>query len=190
MELPIYTDKHFELDEAIKAGMFPAEFDGCHFKKINLSQWDLSKTVFIDCLFTDCNLCGARIVKTAFKGIKFRNCKMTGLHFDQADPFLFEVDFEDCQLELSSFYKCQLKKTRFARTLLKEVDFTDANLGEAVFDHADLSLATFDNTFLEKADLRTALNYTIDPQKNKIRKIKCSYPGVLGFMDHLDITIE
>lgn len=190
MDLLLHTDKEFDQNDSVLPQMFPAEYDGCNFKKINFAQWDLSKTVFIDCQFSDCNLSGVRIVKTSFKEVKFSNCKMTGLHFDQTDPFLFEVDFEDCQLELSSFYKCQLKKTRFIKTQLKEVDFSEANLTEAVFDGSDLLNAVFDNTILEKSDLRKALNYSIDPVKNKVKKIKCSYPGLLGFLQHIDLVIE
>jgi fluoroquinolone resistance protein len=43
---------------------------------------------------------------------------------------------------------------------------------------------------LEKADLRTAYNYSIDPSINKIKKAKFSLPGVVGLLSKYDIEIE
>ncbi len=190
MELKLFTDEVFDAEHLLKPEHLPAEFDGCDFRKLNMAQWDLSKSVFMDCVFTECNLSGAKLFKTAFKNVRFQHCKMTGMAFDQTDPFLFEVYFEDAYLELANFYKCQLKKTVFQHCILKEVDFTEANLTEARFDRCDLEKAVFDQTQLEKTDLRTALHYSIDPQKNKIKKLKCSYPGLLGFLDAIDLEID
>lgn len=190
MDLKLHTDILFDQDNNLTAENLPAEFDGCEFRKMNWAQWNLSKTVFMDCVFNECNLSGAKLTKTAFKNVRFINCKMTGMSFDQADPFLFEVYFEDSHLELSNFYKCSLKKTVFLRSVLKEVDFTEANLSDAVFDQCDLEKAIFDQTRLEKTDLRSALDYSIDPKKNHIKKLKCSYPGLLGLLDTVDIVID
>jgi fluoroquinolone resistance protein len=43
---------------------------------------------------------------------------------------------------------------------------------------------------LEKADFRTAYNYSIDPEKNRIKKAKFSIFGVTGLLDKYDIEIE
>jgi hypothetical protein len=42
--------------------------------------------------------------------------------------------------------------------------------GAPVFDHCDLARATFDHTMLEKADFRTAVNYSIDPETLQTKK--------------------
>ena len=93
-------------------------------------------------------------------------------------------------MNLSSFYTLQLKKTVFKNCSLIEVDFSEANLTESVFDHCDLTNALFDNSVLEKADLRTAYNYSINPERNKIRKAKFSLPEVLGLLGGFDIVID
>jgi hypothetical protein len=50
--------------------------------------------------------------------------------------------------------------------------------------------STFDNTILEKADLRTAFNFSINPVNNRIRKAKFSIAGLAGLLDQFDIEID
>lgn len=83
-----------------------------------------------------------------------------------------------------------MKKTRFTDCDLQESDFTEADISWAIFENCDLELARFENTLLEKADLRTARNYSIDPELNRIKKTKFSYPAVLGLLDKYDIEID
>src|SRR5690606_41192376 len=72
--------------------------------------------------------------------------------FRSCSELLFSVDFDNCLLNLSSFYKRNLKKTKFTNCSLHEVDFTEANLALAVFENCDLAGAVFEHTNLEKAD--------------------------------------
>ena len=58
-----------------------------------------------------------------------------------------------------------------------------------MFDECDLSRAAFDNTIMEKADFRTSYNYSIDPERNKVRKAQFSFPHVVGLLDKYDIEI-
>jgi uncharacterized protein YjbI with pentapeptide repeats len=70
-----------------------------------------------------------------------------------------------------------------------QADFTETDLTEAKFENCDLSSATFENTILQKADLRTAYNYSIDPSINKLKKAKFSMTGIAGLLDKHDIEI-
>ncbi len=83
-----------------------------------------------------------------------------------------------------------MKKTVFSRCSLQEADFTETDLTEVSFNECDLQLARFEHTVLEKADLRTSYNYTIDPALNKVRKARFSLPGVLRLLDKYDINID
>ena len=132
----------------------------------------------------------AKLEKTAVKDIQFKECKLLGVHFETCDEFLFAVGFENCLLNLSSFYKRKLKKTKFINCSLHEADFAEADLGSSVFDNCDLANAIFQHTNLEKADFRTSYNYSIDPELNKIKKAKFSIPSVTGLLDKYDIEIE
>lgn len=83
-----------------------------------------------------------------------------------------------------------MKKTNFSNCTLRETDFTEADLTGAVFDRCDLAGSVFDHTLLEKADLRTAINFTIDPDRNRIAKARFSLEGLPGLLNRFDIIIE
>ncbi|MDB5274371.1 MAG: putative low-complexity protein, partial [Chitinophagaceae bacterium] len=63
-------------------------------------------------------------------------------------------------------------------------------LSQALFDHADLLDAVFNGTQLEKADFVTAVNYTIDPELNNIKKAKFSLHGLPGLLAKYGISVE
>jgi uncharacterized protein YjbI with pentapeptide repeats len=115
---------------------------------------------------------------------------MLGLHFHNCNEFLFSVSFESCIVNLSSFHKLKLKKTRFVNSSFHEADFSEADLSQSTLDNCDLARAIFDGTNLERTDLRTAYNYSIDPKLNKIKKAKFSLQGVAGLLYKYDIDIE
>jgi fluoroquinolone resistance protein len=96
----------------------------------------------------------------------------------------------NCALGHSTFYRARLKKTVFRKSQLLEADFADCDLTESVFDDCDLSGAKFENTVLEKADLRTAFGYSIDPERNRIKKARFSLAGAAGLLDKYDIRID
>jgi uncharacterized protein YjbI with pentapeptide repeats len=73
---------------------------------------------------------------------------------------------------------------------LQQVDFTEADLSGADFADCDLLQATFDNTILEKADLRTAVNFSIDPERNKLKKAKFTTAGLAGLLDKYNLLID
>jgi uncharacterized protein YjbI with pentapeptide repeats len=117
------------------------------------------------------------------------DCKMLGMHFENCNDFLFSVFFENCQLNLSSFYKRNIRKNIFKNVNLHEVDFTETDAAGAVFENCDFNRAVFSNTILEKADFRSSFNYSIDPDLNKIKKAKFSKEGISGLLDKYNIEL-
>lgn len=115
---------------------------------------------------------------------------MLGLHFEICNPFLFEVRFDNCQLNLSSFYKLSMKGTTFNGSSIQEVDFVEANLTKSTFTNCDLLGALFENTVLEQSDFREAYNYSIDPEMNRIAKAKFSSSGLQGLLSKYDIVVD
>jgi uncharacterized protein YjbI with pentapeptide repeats len=79
---------------------------------------------------------------------------------------------------------------KWANSSLHELDFSEADLSTAVFEACDLQRSIFAGTNLEKADLRTSYNYSIDPERNRLKKAKFSLPGVIGLLDKHDIQID
>jgi fluoroquinolone resistance protein len=166
------------------------DYENCCFNGIDFSEYNLSGFSFIDCVFNDCNLSVVKIEKTSFQDVKFNNCKMLGLRLDRASAFGLSLSFENCALNHSVCMNVQLKKTAFQNCQLQEVDFTGADCSQAVFYQCDLSGATFDGTNLEKADFRTAVNYSLDLSINKVKKAKFSVEGLPGLLEKYDIEIK
>lgn len=73
---------------------------------------------------------------------------------------------------------------------MHEVDFVESDLSNAVFDNCDLRGAIFDKSILEKADFRTAYNYSINPENNRLKKARFSISGVAGLLDKYGIEIQ
>ncbi len=166
------------------------EYENCTFSNCNLAEADLSGFSFENCLFEQCNLSMAKLKKVSLRDVKFKNCKLLGLRFDDCNPFLLAVNFENCQLNYSSFYQLKLKGTKFNKCNLQEADFTETDLSQADFYGCDLKLTVFENTILEAADFRNAEHFIIDPEKNKITKAKFSMGGLPGLLNKYHIVIE
>lgn len=186
MEEVYIKDKSFEGKDPIVRG----EYERCTFKNVHGTKMDLSECIFTDCSFVGCDLSMAKLQKTSFASVQFRGCKLLGLAFDTCNPFGLSFSFNDCLLNHASFFKARISKTTFIKCQLKEADFTEADLTGVVFDNCDLQGSTFDNTILEKADLRTAFNFSINPVNNRIRKAKFSIAGLAGLLDQFDIEID
>lgn len=166
------------------------EYENCTFTDCDFSNCDLSGINFTEGSFTGCNFSLAKISHTAFREVRFRECKLMGLHFENCNPFLFSIDFDHCKLNLSSFYQLNLKRTRFRNSALQEVDFTESDLSGSLFDNCDLSGALFENSILEKTDFRSAYNYTINPEINRMKKARFSLQGVVGLLEKYGIEVE
>lgn len=166
------------------------EYDTCVFKGCDFSEADLSGTSFMDCEFIDCNISNAKLKDTSFRDVTFKNCKLLGLNFSVCNKFLSLLKFEDCVLTIASFFKLKLGGTKFKNCNLREADFAEADFTASVFTNCDFSGAIFDNTVLEKADFRTSYNFSISPEKNKIKKAKFSLNTVAGLLESYNIEIE
>jgi len=190
MEEYIYVHRTFEKENHFGKRITDREFDGCVFKNCDFSNCDFSGTVFLDCEFSDCNMGMMMVIKTGFKGVKFKTCKVLGIQFPDSDDFLFNVEFEDCILDYSSFSNKKMPKTKFMNSSLKEVTFTGTDLSGAVFQNVNLERAVFNDTQLKEADFTTAYNYSIDPEFNPMKKAKFAMQGITGLLDKYDIKIQ
>ena len=166
------------------------DYELCVFLSCNFSNADLSHVRFVECEFHDCNLSNMNLHQTAFQEVLFNGCKMLGLHFEKCSNFAFSIKVDNCQLNLSTFYQQKLAKTKFIQSKLQDVDFSECDLSASVFDDCDLLNATFLNNDLKNADFRTALNFAIDPENNRLKGAKFSLQTVGGLLSKYNITIE
>ena len=166
------------------------EYENCRFVNCNFHNGDISHITFRECTFDSCDFSLAKMKNTALNDIHFIGCKLLGVQFEECNPFLLSLDFENCVLKLAVFYKLKLKKTRFKNCNLQETDFTEADLTAAVFDNCDMQRIIFQKSILEKADFRSSYNYSIDPEQNRITKARFSRMGVVGLLDKYRIEIN
>lgn len=180
----------FNREDYTIRGITPANYENCTFTGCNFSETDLTEVKFIECTFEGCDLSMAKLKGTAFQEVVFKNCKLLGLRFDECKDFLLSFSFEGCILSYASFYKLKIKNTQFADCNLEQVEFVEADLTNAVFGNCNLSLAVFERTVLDAADLRTAYNFSIDPENNRVKKAKFSMQNIVGLLDKYGIVVE
>lgn len=181
----LFQNIDYTENELVKGEYENCTFSNCIFTNINLSDIN-----FVECIMENCDFTMVKLSNVGFRDVKFRECKLIGLRFEDCSDFLFAVDFESCQLNLSSFYQRTLMNTRFKDCIMHEVDFTEADLGGSTFEKSDLSGAIFSNSILEKVDFREAYNYSIDPEQNRIKKAKFSIHGLAGLLFKYEIEVE
>ena len=186
----LYEDKTFEGVNFTEKKTTKREFMDCIFINCDFSKADCSNDDFMDCHFKGCNLSMAVLDNTGIKNCRFTQCKMLGIDFSRCNNFNFSAVFEHCPMDYCSFFQKKMKKTAFTACSMKEVDFTETDLSQAVFADCDLLQAAFVRSNLEKADFRTARNYALDPELNKIKKAKFSFPGAAGLLLKYDIDIR
>jgi uncharacterized protein YjbI with pentapeptide repeats len=165
-------------------------FDYCTFVKCNFTKTQVALCLFNDCSFVDCNLSMTDFNQSTLNNVSFKNCKILGVSFGKCHDFIFEVSFDNCVLDYSSFEKRKMPKTSFLRSSLKGTDFGLADMKQCRFVESDLTEAIFYNTNLQEADFSTAYNYTIDPDENNIKKARFSREGLTGLLYKYNIIIE
>ena len=101
-----------------------------------------------------------------------------------------EFRFEGCQIDYTTFYQLKLPKTEFKNCSLKEADFTETDFSGSSFANCDLSGAVFESANLDKTDFRTAENYDIDLEKNRVAKSRFSQDGLKGLLSKYDLIID
>ncbi|MEN9549851.1 MAG: hypothetical protein RIR12_2442 [Bacteroidota bacterium] len=185
-----YTDQHFQQIDFSQQPATKSEYDNCQFTHCNFEATNLSGFVLIDCVFNHCNLSLCKLGNTTFNNCIFSDCKMLGLHFEHCNQQLFTVSFNNCTLNLSSFYQTKIKGVQFNQCSLQEVDFTEANASQANFAHCNLYKAIFENAQLENADFTTAVNFNINPAINKIKNAQFGAGNLAGLLHSFHIQIK
>lgn len=190
MKSDYISDRDFEKNDFRIDGLPAGEYEACRFIGCNFSECDFSNFSFTDCEFVDCNLTLVKLISTGFRDVKFTGCKMIGLHFDQCNDFGLSFSFEKCILDQSVFFRKKLKKISFKSCCLKEVDFTECDLSGSLLENCNLSGSIFDNTNLEMCDFRSAYNFSIDPEQNRIKKAVFSRQNLEGLLNKYNLVID
>jgi uncharacterized protein YjbI with pentapeptide repeats len=179
-----YKDINFGI-EAINY----TDFERCTFAKCTFTHCDFTAVAFIDCQFTYCNFNEAKINYVALRNAVFNECSFIGVNFAMVDKFIFEVGFNHCLLDYAQFYTLKLKSVRFNHCSLIAADFMKTDLTDVIFDNCNLHKAVFVDTIARKTDFSSSYNYSLDPEKNKLKKAIFSLNGVKGLLDKHNIIV-
>lgn len=190
MQHPFIADKTYKDINYTDKRLSKAEYENCIFERCNFAEGDLANQNFMECTFIACNLSNTNTTNTIFKDCLFKESKMLGVKFSDCSSFLMSFTFENCILNFASFYQLKIQNTRFIASKLEGVDFTETDLSGCHFNQCDLKGAIFQNSLLQKADFRTAYNFSLDPENNHIKKALFTTQGVVGLLQKYDIIIE
>lgn len=179
----VFKNTDFSLENASRKEFEYCEFTSCIFP-------DLSKFIFRDCIFRNCNFSNLKTHGSILQNCFFKDCKLMGVNFSGAKEFAFEVHFESCNLDYASFDKTKLNKSSFKNSKIHGANFTQADLSKCSISHCDFFDALFSGTNLSGLDLSSSVNFTIDPELNKIRKAKFSLRSLPGLLQRYDIQVE
>lgn len=189
--MPKYElEKTFDNITYTKESIDHTDFEGCIFNHCDFSASTFLGVTFIDCVFNHCNFNQAKINYVAFRTVTFNKCKIKEVNFAMCDKLIFEIHFKDCILDFSKFYTLKIKGTTFTNCSIIAVDFMATDLTEVFFDHCDLYRSEFEKAIANKADFSTSYNYTIDPEKTKIKKAIFSINGLKGLLSKHNIIVQ
>jgi uncharacterized protein YjbI with pentapeptide repeats len=177
--------KKYDID-----GIMYKDFERCTFKGCDFTQCDFLGVAFTDCIFVSCNFSEAKINYVSLRDALFTDCNFSGVNFSMVDSLLFSVAFKDCILDYTKFYTLKIKGTVFSNCSLTAADFMSTDLTGVVFDNCNLHKSVFVDAIANKADFTTSYNFTIDPEKNQLRKAKFSQAGLKGLLEKYDIIVK
>lgn len=186
----------FIYDKTYKNTIFGAyeiqrkEFENCTFDNCDFTQANFSGTLFIDCTFYECNFKEAKIGHVGFRNALFNHCNFTSVNFAMTDQVIHEFHFNTCLLDYAQFYALKLKKITFTNCSMVSVDFMQTDLSETLFDNCNLRLAVFTDANCEKADFYTSHDFTIDPEKTKLKRAIFSSEGIKGLLTKYNLVIK
>ncbi len=83
-----------------------------------------------------------------------------------------------------------MKNTVFTNSVIKEVDFSEVDLSQSKFINCDLTRSIFDRSILDKADFSSAVNFDINPERNRIKKTIFSSGGLIGLLTKYDLVVK
>ena len=166
-----------------------SSFVNCIFENCNFTSSIWNNAIFSNCSFNTCNLSLLKLENCRLQHILFTDCKIVGAEFYKCEKRFFFINSKNCLILYSNFSDLNMKRASFQQSKIKESFFTATCLSEADFTHTDLQGTIFHQSDLSKADFRNAINYIIDPQTNKVKKGKFSFPEVTGLLHGFEIEI-
>lgn len=184
------SDKFFDAQQVANSPLIAGTYEDCVFSGCNFQEAILTSFVFVDCKFESCNLSMVRVDGSVFRDVTFNECKLVGTDFESCNSFGFSIVFTRSVLNYASMQGMDLRNCKFSDCTMNGVNLSRAQMTGLKLNGCDFESAIFNQTILESADLRSSTNYSIRPEKNRLKNARFSMPEVLGLLNHCPIIIE
>jgi fluoroquinolone resistance protein len=188
-----YTDQTFKEVRLDGEQLASSEFYDCTFVRCSFAGYTFRNCRFVNCTFQHCDLSLIQVPESTFSGTRFEDSKVVGVDWTQADWTAVglgdPIGFFKCAISHSTFIGLSLKALQVKECIATDVDFREADLTKADFAGTDLSESLFSKTNLTEADLSSARNYHIPPERNVLKQAKFSLPEAMALLYGMDIVL-
>lgn len=167
-----------------------AEFETCEFKDGNWPNSYLDNRIFLESNFYTCDLSNTNLAHTRLQEVYFEDCKLSGIDFSTLDPFLLQVHFKNCILHACNFEGLDLRACKFEACRLQQSEFTACDLRQLSFANCDLEGVRFNDCQLGATDFTAAVNFSLDPSQNQVKKMKLRQEQLAGLLKKYDLDID
>ncbi|ABM01804.1 pentapeptide repeat-containing protein [Shewanella amazonensis] len=189
----LYYDTRFEQLDMANACFRDMEFEDCVFSDCDFSAARFQHCRFNQCRFERCNLSLVVFAASRLFGVSFVESKLIGVDWTRADwPDFhrdFELAFQRCILNDSSFYGLTMKQLMMAECRVQEVDFRHSNFSGASLTHCDFSGSLFVQTNLSRADFSGSEGFNINVLENTLKGATFSRFDALSLLESLGIEL-
>ena len=189
-----FSDQRFEDSHLENKTIISNEFHDCSFISSFFSEVVFERCRFVNCLFQDCDLSLMQVPGTFFSACKFEKSRVIGIDWTKADwssaGLRLPISFKGTSVDHSTFIGLSLPAVQIKDCSVKNVDFRETDLSRAILGGSDFSESLFLDTNLTKADLREAINYHINPEKNILAGARFSIPEAMSLLYAMDIVLE
>jgi fluoroquinolone resistance protein len=169
-------------------------FENCTFVRSSFINTQFHSCKFIDCEFKLCNLSSAQFKYTSFTDTVFDESKLIGINWTQAKwpniKLTSPIKIYRSNISHSSFFELDLREIIIEECKAHDVDFRGTDLSNGIFIATDFQSSLFMHTKLCAANFTDAINYSINPKENDVRKGKYSMPEVINLLHYFEIEIE
>ena len=189
-----FSDQGFDHSRLENKTIISSEFHDCTFTSSIFNEVVFAHCRFVNCLFQDCDLSLLKVPGTFFSACKFERSRVIGVDWTQADwdsaGLQLPISFKRTAIDHSTFIGLSLPAVQIKDCSVKNVDFRETDLSQAILQGSDFSESLFQNTNLTKADLRGAINYHINPEKNILAGARFSLPEAMSLLYAMNIDLE
>lgn len=141
--------------------------DGCHFMRIDFTQFRFECDEYLDTIFENCDFSTCEFEGVSFIRCQFKNCKFAGTNFYKCS--LKNVEIQDSLFRLANFSNGKIEKiscvdtsfeeARFFEMILRDVEFTNLNFTkteilETSLKDIDLSKSVIEGIVIDLQSLK------------------------------------